>query len=184
MAIPDDKKHLPIRVVRSLYQKVGKSPKYELKGTSLTQSQKVFFAEKALNLLNRHPEIKIWVITVKKLKVQDHIRRDSNKLYNYMLKLLLLERIKHYPRVTLYPDEKSIKVKSGNSLVDYLQTELWFGLNAKTILRYIPLESSSSKNLQFVDYICNIVWNHYERNKSIPFNILEPHITTVPLFFY
>jgi len=133
--------------------------------------------------LNKYTRIKIFSMTVKKTKVQNHTRQDPNKLYNYMLGLLLPDRIKRYPLVTLIPDERSIKVKSGNSLTDYLQIKLWFELKAKTTIEFFPVESSTALNIQFIDYVCNIIWNHYERNHSAPFNVLKYKITSIPLFF-
>ena len=84
-----------------------------------------------VKLLKKHPEIKIFAITVYKKRVATHIRADANKLYNYMVGLALLQRIKKIPHVTFVPDARSIKVRSGNSLVDYLHTEIWFKLNSK-----------------------------------------------------
>ena len=129
------------------------------------------------------PRIQICAITVKKTNVQPHIRRDPNKLYNYMIGLLLLDRIKRYPEIALIPDKRSIKVKSGNSLIDYLQIKLMFELKSKTQIQYIPMENSKALNIQFVDYICNIVWNKFERDHEAPFKILSSKINSVPLFF-
>jgi len=88
--------------------------------------------------LARNPDIEIWAITVKKENVQEHIRKDPNKLYNYMIGLVLLDRIRQKPVVTFIPDKRSIKVESGNSLVDYLQIKLWFDLNVSTIIHNNP----------------------------------------------
>ena len=52
-----------------------------------------------------------------------------------------LDRIKDKPNITFIPDERSIKVQSGNSLVDYLQTKLMFDLHSKTIIENKPQES-------------------------------------------
>ncbi|KKK91873.1 hypothetical protein LCGC14_2708590, partial [marine sediment metagenome] len=86
-----------------------------------------------------------------------------------MIGLALPDRIKHYPEVTLLPDARSIKVKSGNSLVDYLQIKLWFYLKSKTVVQYKPMESSKVLNIQFIDIICNIIWSSYERNLNTPY---------------
>jgi hypothetical protein len=173
----------PKRLVKKFYSKLGQSPRHELKAADLTPSDKIYFSEQARKLLNKYPRIKIISMTVKKTKVQGHIRQDPNKLYNYMLGLLLPNRIKRYPLVTLIPDERSVKVKSGNSLIDYLQIKLWFEFKAKTTLEYYPVESSRVLNVQFIDYVCNIIWNHYERNHDGPYNILKNKIISIPLFF-
>ncbi|MBW2052606.1 MAG: hypothetical protein JRI85_10265, partial [Deltaproteobacteria bacterium] len=155
----------------------------ELKGHSLTKDERVSFALKVVDLIQREPEIKIVAITVKKKNVQTHIRGDANKLYNYMIKLALLDFIKKTPSVNFIPDPKSLKVASGNSLINYLQMELWFNQNSSTVLNNIPVESKNSFNLQFIDFIANIVWSFYEDNKAGGYNILKKHIYLKNLFF-
>jgi len=56
---------------------------------------------------------------------------DGNKLYNYMLKCSLLDKMKIHLQgdINLIRDNKNVKVKSGNSLGDYLEITLWFDLN-------------------------------------------------------
>jgi len=183
LLVPKDLTPQPKRLVKKFYKKLGQSPGCELKGTDLSLDQKVYFAGRTKDLLIRHPEIKILAITVKKSNVKKHIRNDPNKLYNYMIGLALPDRIKHYPEVTLLPDERSIKVKSGNSLVEYLQIKLWFYLKSKTVVQYEPMESSKVLNIQFIDIICNIIWSSYERNLNTPYNILKPRIKSIRLFF-
>jgi len=46
---------------------------------------------------NPTSRIEAFAITVYKKNVEDHIRRDANKLYNYMTSLVLLDRIKDKP---------------------------------------------------------------------------------------
>ncbi len=180
---PPKLSHKPKRLVKKLYKKLKHPPQHELKAVDLQPADKVYFAQKAKDLLVHNPEIKIFAMTAKKTRVQQHIRKDPNKLYNYMLGLLLPERIKRYPQVNLIPDERSIKVKSGNSLVDYLQINVWFVLKAKTIIKYWPSESSRVLNIQFTDYVSNIIWNKYERGHDTAFNILRQKISCKTLFF-
>src|ERR1035441_5537034 len=85
-------------------------------------------------MLAKCPEIALHAIVVKKENVQAHIRTDSNKLYNYMIRLALLDKMAKHDVVTLVPDPRSIKVQSGNSLHDYLQMQLWFEKKATTKL--------------------------------------------------
>lgn len=183
LLVPKNISHLPKRVVKKLYSKAGKSPKYELKATNLTPTQKIFFAKEVKKLLTKNPKIKIFTITVYKIRVQDHIRQDPNKLYNYMIGLVLPEKIKRHLNVALIPDKRSIKVKSGNSLIDYLQIKIWFDLKSKTKVQFYPSESSKVLNIQFVDYIANIVWNRYERNDNQAFSIIKSKIESTTLFF-
>ena len=136
-----------------------------------------------VKLLTRHPKIKVFAITVNKKKVKPHIRQDPNKLYDYMIGLILLDKIKRQPSITFIPDQRSIKVRSGNSLADYLKTELWFKLDSKTVIENSPRESHKELNLQFVDCVSNIIWRKYEDNKARAYNILNRKVKLTHLFF-
>lgn len=58
-----------------------------------------------------------------------------------MIKLCLLPHIFKEPEVTLVPDPRSVKVASGNSMIDYLQTILWMHMGSKTQLRQFSVDS-------------------------------------------
>lgn len=180
---PPEKKHLLRRLVVDVYKKKKYDPKIELKGSSLSVEDKVFFAEKVRSLVSMHPDIKIGYITVNKSKVKMHIRNDANKLYNYMIRLSVLPLVKNEPVVNLIRDNKTIKVQSGNSLIDYLQTVLWFDLASSTRITDIPSDSKQVKNLIFIDWINNIVWGKYEDGNNQPYEILKSIMTSRKLFF-
>lgn len=180
---PNEKKHLLKRIVRKVYTKTKTDPKTELKGSTLTVENKKFFAKKVRELVSMNPDIKIGAITVNKSKVQQHIRDDANKLYNYMIKLAILDVIKHEPIVNLIRDNKTVKVKSGNSLIDYLQTTLWFEMNSKTKMIDIPSDSKKVQNLIFIDWMNNLIWSNYEDTNSEPYLILRSVIDSKKLFF-
>lgn len=183
LIIPKTLSHLSKRITKSVYRNRKQATNKELKGHNLTRDERVKFATKVVGLIQREPEIKIVAITVKKKNVQAHIRDDANKLYNYMIRLALLDFIKMVPSVNFIPDPRSLKVASGNSLIDYLQIDLWFNQNSSTILNYIPVESKNSFNLQFIDFIANIVWNFHENNRADGYNILKKHLHLKSLFF-
>lgn len=145
--------------------------------------ERLDFAERAAKLKQKQPAIEYRSITVYKPNVGAHIRRDSNKLYNFMLKLLILDAMAGFDDVTLIPDERSIKVKSGNSLHDYLQTLLWFEAEAQTTLRTIQSSSHQTLNLQFADMLAGAMQTHFERDKHDPFNLLSPVTRVKRLFF-
>lgn len=183
LIVPKISSHLPKRKVRELYRKLNQPANKELKSTKLSISDRVYFANSAVRLLTKNKKIKIVAITVRKENVWNHIRSDANKLYNYMIGLVLLKEIKSSPNITFIPDKRTIKVKSGNSLVDYLQTQLWFEHNSQTIIQNLPSESHVNLNLQFVDYIANVIWRRYELNDYKAFNILKNKIKLYHLFF-
>ncbi len=178
-----EKKHLPKRLIKKLYQKHGWPSGVERKWADMRLSERVAFAEKAHKISSDTNEIKYVAITVKKRNVQEHIRRDPNKLYNYMIRLLLIDEMANFDFVSFVPDPRSIKVQSGNSLHDYLQTILWFDKEVSTILNTIPCDSSCSHNVQFSDMLSGVVQSHFEDGRSQPLKALGTHITCKKLFF-
>lgn len=181
---PSEKKHFPKRIVKDVYIKLKAESNKEIKGSSLSIASKEYIVRKTINLLTKHPDIIIGAITVSKENVMSHIREDSNKLYNYMLKLSLIPKLPiNIPLVNLIRDNRSVKVKSGNCLIDYLQTTLWFDIKSNTKIIDIPSDSKSVDNLIFIDWINNIIWGHHEDGNSSAFNILAPKIQYQSLFF-
>ena len=100
-----------------------------------------------------------------------------------MIGLILLDRMKNFNNVFFYPDSRSIKVKSGNSLPDYLQTKLWFEYNVETRLNYCPCDSASNKSVQFADMLSGAIQQHFEDNKSTLFEKLRQHTNIHKLYF-
>ncbi len=180
---PPEKKHLLRRVVVEVYKRKKADPKIEIKGSSLSIEDKVFFAEKVRKLVSMNPDIKIGAITVNKSKVQTHIREDANKLYNYMIRLAVLPNVYGFPVVNLIRDNKTVKVKSGNSLIDYLQMSLWFDMNSSTRIVDIPSDSKKVKNLIFIDWINNLIWGKYEDGNDRAYEIIRNVMTSKKLFF-
>ena len=183
VACPEEKKHLLKRIVKKVYKRTATGSDEELKGAAMKAEDKKIFANKVLSLLCKNPDIKLGSITVNKCKVQQHIRSDANKLYNYMIRLAVLDSIKNEPYVNLIRDNRCIKVKSGNSLIDYLQTVLWFELGSKTKLIDIPSDSKKVDNLIFIDWINNIIWGNYEKAKDESYLIIKPVLDSKKLFF-
>lgn len=180
---PSEKKHFLKRVVSKVYTRLEACPKTEIKGSSLALADKEFVARQTLALLQKNPDIKIVYITVKKENVQQHIQSDTNLIYNYMMRLALLKEVDKYSVVNLIRDNRSVKIKSGNTLINYLQTELYFSHGSSSKLVDIPSDSKAVQNLVFIDWINNLIWSHYEDNNSSPYNILKANIYSNRLFF-
>ena len=116
--------------------------------------------------------------------MEAHIRNDPNKLYNYMIHLSLIDDLAKHPTINFIPDPRSIKVNSGNSLIDYLQTALWFEKRVNTQIILKNLNSKDSFNIQFIDFITYIVNRYFEFNKdSDLYKLISPHIDIKKLFF-
>ena len=183
LLVPKNLSHLPKRIVKDLYLRKKRSTQNELKGSDLTVAEEESFAKNVIKLLSKYPQIKVLAITVNKRKVKTHIRQDSNKLYNYMIGLILPKKIRRQSTVTFMPDKRSVKVESGNSLSDYLQMKLMFELNSDTVLENLPQESHKNLNLQFIDWIVHIIWQRHEDNNMTAFNVLKNKLLLRNLFF-
>jgi Protein of unknown function (DUF3800) len=183
LVCPPDKKHLPKRLIKKLYQKFNWPPKIEKKYSDMTREERICFSKYANELLNRNPSIKLIAITVSKENVLEHIRKDSNKLYNYMINLSLIDEMCKYDEVILLPDLRSIKVESGNSLHDYLGINLAFEKKVATTLQTQFCDSASTKNLQFADMLAGSIQSHYEDSDNYCWNILHKHVSLKRLFF-
>lgn len=184
VAVSASDRHRPKRLIKKLYKKFHWPINKEKKWVDMTISERVYFATKARELQANYPDnIRYLSITVKKENVQPHIREDANKLYNYMIGLSLLNEMSKHSAVTFVPDPRSIKVESGNSLHDYLQTKLWFDMVATTVLTTSPLDSASSLNVQFSDMLSGIVQGHFEDGNSKPWSELRNNISYKTLFF-
>ncbi|WP_111308984.1 DUF3800 domain-containing protein [Confluentibacter sediminis] len=180
---PKEKKHLLQRVVKRTYQKYNFNPKVEIKASSLSNAIKKDVSKKIINLIIDNPDISINSITVNKQRVQEHIREDCNLLYNYMMRLCLLDKIDSFSLINLIRDNKSVKIKSGNSLSDYLKTTMYFELGSKTQIVDIPSDSKKVTNLVLADWLNNIVWGNYEDNNAEPYILLSSKLKNQTLFF-
>ena len=184
LVVSPGKKHHPKRLIKKLYIKFNWPTNVEKKWSDMTIDERVWFAEKANELRSKFPDdIRYISITVRKENVKNHIRTDSNKLYNYMIGLSLLNEMSNHLAVNFLPDPRSIKVESGNSLHDYLQTKLWFEMQSETILTTTPCDSAASKNIQFSDMLSGIVQGHFEDGNSQPWSKLRLSISYKTLFF-
>lgn len=183
IVVPSEKKHIPKRVVSKLYERHKWDIGVERKWTAMSPDEKMSFVEKTVALCNNHPDIKLYSCIAYKCGVQEKVKNDSNLLYNYMIKKMLLDVMSDYETVTIVPDPRSIKVKSGNSLKDYLQLELTFTKEADTLLTMQPTDSSQCRSLQFTDMLAGVVQGHFEDRKSDCWNILGDHIITTELYF-
>lgn len=180
---PSEDVKRPKKVIKRLYDKFNWPTNEEKKWAHMSPQEKIDFSTKAKNLRSTNPQIRYMSMTVRKENVQEHIRADSNKLYNYMISKLLLNEMAKYDEVTFIPDPRTIKVKSGNSLPDYLQTQLWFEKQVTTKLNYQPISSDQSLNLQFADMLSGCIQSHFEDTNSTNFNLLKDCISYKVLFF-
>jgi hypothetical protein len=183
VCVPSSKKHIPKRVIKDLYRRLKWPTGVEKKWKDMGPTERAAFATAALKMCNDHPDIHLHAITVKKERVEEHVRADENKLYNYMIRLCVLDCMATQDEVTLIPDPRSIKVESGRSLHDYLQIELWFTRRVKTKLFTCPLDSKSCKGIQFADMLAGLVQQRFEDRYFDHIRICIRRLRLKKLFF-
>ena len=178
------KKHLPKRLVKDLSKRLGASSSEEVKWSSIDPTTRLWFAGQMASLKRQMgSDLKLLTMTVKKEHVMPHIRADANKLYNYMLNLLLCHEMAQHPAIDLIPDQRAVRVASGNSMGDYLQTVLWFEKSATTNLTTTPMDSRNCAGLQFADMLSGMVQSNFEDNNPSYLQALGTSVFTKKLFF-
>lgn len=177
-------RHLLKRMMRDLYQKTATPTSQEVKFAHLNPEQRLWIANKLAAFKTRYGnDVHYCSMTVKKEKVMQHIRDDANKLYNYMIKLMLAGRLSAYEKTFFNVDQRSIKVESGRSLHDYLQTTLWFEYGSSSKLETIQCDSKDHLGVQLADILSGIVQSHFEDGKSDARNVLAVHADIRTLYF-
>jgi Protein of unknown function (DUF3800) len=182
--LPEDVVYAIHRLLREMYQERGWVQAKEKKWSDMSDGAKLGFAQKAKKLVERHPEIQYLAITLDKQSVLDHLRLEPSLLYNHLLRLLLADHIRNKHHVLLVPDQRSIKVASGNSQHDHLQHYLWYVLRETTRLQTKPTDSHKELGIQFADMLAGVVQSHFEDGKSKPWHELSPLIAHLQFVFY
>ncbi len=184
IAVAHEKRHLLKRLMRKLYEKNKIPTSDEAKWAHMSHEQRIRIAGQLAAFKSKHGnDIHYYSISVRKEKVMPHIRQDANKLYNYMIKLMLSQKIAAHDKVYLNVDQRSIKVESGRSLHDYLQTTVWFEHGAQTVLETMQCNSKNHLGVQLADILSGIVQSSFEDGKSEPYNIIAPCSHIKKLYF-
>jgi len=183
LCVPPEKKKIPKRLIKDLYKRFKWNSKQEKKWFHMEANERTAFASSVQEMAAKHPDICLHAIVVYKPNVMQHIRGDSNKLYNYMTKLSLVNQMAGHDVVTLVPDPRSIKVKSGNSLHDYIQTELWFVSEVPTVLSTCPLDSRNCAGIQFADMLSGLVQARFQDNSAADFQVVNACLALRRLYF-
>jgi hypothetical protein len=182
-SLPEAALTTPEQLVRRLYKHRQWKHGPERKWARMSPSARTAFAVSAAKLARENPAIALSAVVVDKRRLGVHVRQDANTLYNYLVKHLLLAEMARHDRVQFRPDERAVPTRSGNSLHDYLQTELWFGAGAHTRLQTQLIDSRHSQNLQFVDMVSGAVHAHFEFGEQRNWALLEPHVRLEKLNF-
>ena len=98
---------------------------------------------------------------------------DKNLFYNYLFSYLIKKTIKSTKEdICILLDNHSTKVKSINSLCDYIKIKAFTQWGYQSDLRINYVDSKNSKIVQTADIIANAIYAHYLYKKDHFYNML------------
>jgi len=115
-----------------------------------------------------------YIVLDKKNLANKKLFEDKNILFNYLCKFLFKKTIKNCQEdVTLYFDNRTVKVRSGNSLMDYLRTEAYTTWNFQKNLNVVYCDSKTNYCIQMIDIISNTIYRKYTNGHEHFYNMLN-----------
>lgn len=142
----------------------------EVKASQLSFPQKQFI----FNKLCSANDYTISYIVADKLNIDNKkILEDKNLCYNYLFSFLVKKTIKSTQEdITLLLDNHSTKVKSINSLADYIKIKAFTQWGFMHDLNISYVDSKNSKVVQAADIIANAIYAKYNYGKTHFYNKL------------
>ncbi len=157
----------------------------EVKASQLSFSQKQFI----FNKLCSANDYNIFYIVADKLNIDNKkILEDKNLCYNYLFSFLVKKTIKSTQEdITLLLDNHSTKVKSINSLADYIKIKAFTQWGFTHDLNIFYVDSKNSKIVQAADIVSNAIYakytygkDHFYRKLTISESIKFPYSKFAP----
>lgn len=141
------------RIARDLYKNRNNRPlSKELKSIELNNGERKSIAVKLSNLARRQEHPVQLLAVVAQLEFADFI-----------------------------PDARTLKQRDQHTLHTYQETRLAIAGHMPEITT-TPSGSDNYLELQVADYLCSIVWNHFEYQNSEAFDWVKPHLRLQQLF--
>lgn len=154
------------RYVRKMQKRLGAkgSPLAELKSCRMSFVER----QMLLNGLMASGDIEFYYLVVEKARVS--LLRNGypqNLIYNYFTKLLVDDIFTaHGNKTQITLDERTTKIKSANSLRDYLLIDAYANFNKKRDeIEILQADSRMVNNLQLADLIAGTVYQAYTRHQ-------------------
>ncbi|OGZ96066.1 MAG: hypothetical protein A2676_01900 [Candidatus Sungbacteria bacterium RIFCSPHIGHO2_01_FULL_51_22] len=142
----------------------AKNSLQEVKASQLSFPQKQF----VFNKLCSANDYTISYIAADKLNIDNKkILEDKNLCYNYLFSFLVKKTVKSTQEdITFLLDNHSTKVKSINSLADYIKIKAFtqWGFTHDLSIRYV--DSKDSKVVQAADVVSNAIYAKYTYGKD------------------
>lgn len=119
--------------------------------------------------------------------VEQSLLKDKNLFYNYIMKILIDGLVGNKDRgskLNIISDNKTLKVHSKNSFEDYIKIYLNYErkLDIDISVRYLDSDALDAYIVQAADYVANAIYNFYENNNNIFFDIINPIINKCEKF--
>lgn len=163
------------RTVRKVREKYNIAGRDELKGSTTREPIKMDLLRRLSKL-----DIEIYSLTARKTNVIDRLRKDKNILYNYILGLLLVDRILSEganAKICINVDRRITSVTSGFKLNEYLKYKIWYeGKRSDIELVINHCDSQLNYAIQGIDVICNSIYRKYSSNNHRLFNIIQGRV--------
>lgn len=135
----------------------------EVKASNLNFTQK---QEVLLKLCSAN-DYTVSYIVADKENIDARIFHDKNLCYNYLFSFLVRKTIRSTQEdITIMLDNHSTKVKSINSLADYIKIKAYTQWNFKYNLNICYVDSRASKIVQATDVVANAIYAKYTYAKT------------------
>lgn len=127
-----------------------------------------------LNLLSQE-DIKICCVVINKNKVYKYLRKRKEKLYNYIVKHILINIepfLSHDVNIVI--DKRCRKRLVRQDLNNYIKKVI--NLNNRMNIRVSHIDSQKSEELQALDFICWSIFRKYEHDDISYYEIIKNKI--------
>ncbi len=172
-----------VRPIRRVKRKYNISRNDELKGNATRDPIKMDLLERLSKL-----DIEIYSITARKRNVTDRLREDKNILYNYILGLLLVDKILSEnvnAQICINVDRRITSVTSGFKLNEYLKYKIWYeGKRPDIDLTINHCDSHLNDAIQGIDVICNSIYKKYSSNNYKFFYVIRNKVIVDKRLFF
>jgi hypothetical protein len=169
------------RKIRKIKKRAGLSGDVELKAYHSDDHlrRKVLKTVAASN-------VEVHTVSLYKPKVYDHLRTDTNVLYNYAAKWLLVPYLEEqrFDRIRIVVDLRITRQSRGMRFDDYIKAELWGERGVPTELEFQHLDSAQSLGLQAVDFVTHALFRGRERNDWQLWNIVRARAKRTKRLFF
>jgi hypothetical protein len=158
------------REIRKVKKRTGLSGQVELKAYHSDDPMRFKVLEVIADC-----EVEIHTISVYKPRVYDHLRTNTNVLYNYTAKWLLVPFLeeRQFEHIRIVVDLRITRQSRGMRFDDYIRAELWGERGIQTALEFHHLDSAHSYGLQAVDFVTHALFRGRERNDWRYWNVVR-----------